>query len=141
MKVWSLFITRIFKNIVNNYSWTIIIWWKRNRKVFTYFMKRYWIKNILSTVIQNKKYLVAFHKHEINSLHVYCLISCVIFGLFVVVFFSFCKIEYFGTLVNISSNMFLSKKFSTICVFKSFKNLLMFFVISLKDIPSLTIVC
>ena len=141
MKVWSLFITRIFKNIVNNYSWTIIIWWKRKRKVFTYFMKCYWIKNILSTVIQNKKYLVAFHKHEINSLHVYYLISCVIFGLFFWVFFSFCKIEYFGTLVNISSNMFLSKKFSTICVFKSFKNLLMFFIFSLKDISSLTIVC
>ena len=33
-------------------------------------------------MIQNK-YLVVFHKHEINCMHVYYLISCVIFGLFI----------------------------------------------------------
>ena len=71
---------RIFKNMMNNYTWTLIIWWKR--KIFIYCIKCYWIKNLLSIVIQNKKYLVVFHKHEINSLHVYYLISCVIIGLF-----------------------------------------------------------
>ena len=70
---------------MSNYAWTLIIWWKR--KIFIYFIKCYWIKNLLSIVIQNKKYLVVFHKHEINSLHVYYLISCVIFGLFIFFFF------------------------------------------------------
>ena len=78
LKVWSLFSVHIFKNVMNNYAWTLIIWWKR--KLFIYFIKCYWIKNLLSIVIQNKKYLAVFHKHKINSLHVYYLISCVIFG-------------------------------------------------------------
>ena len=32
-KVWSLFSMRIFKNMMNNYTWTLIIWWKR--KIYT----------------------------------------------------------------------------------------------------------
>ena len=56
----------------------LIIWWKR--QIFVYFIKYYW--HLLDIVIQNKKYSVVFHKHGINSLHVYYLISCVIFGLF-----------------------------------------------------------
>ena len=44
--------------------WTLIIWWQR--KIFIYFMKCYWIKNLLSIVIQTKKYLVVVHTHEIN---------------------------------------------------------------------------
>ena len=44
-KVWSLFSMRIFKNMMNNYTWTLIIWWKR--KIFIYFIKCYWIKNLL----------------------------------------------------------------------------------------------
>ena len=80
LKVQSLFSACIFKNMMNNYGWTPIIWWKGN--IFICFIKCYWIKNLLSIVIQNKKYLVVFNKHEINSLHVYYLISCVIFGLF-----------------------------------------------------------
>ena len=104
-------------NMMNNYTWTLIIWWKR--KIFIYFIKCYWIKDLLSTVIQNKKYLVVFHKHKINSLHVYYLISCVIFGLFIF-FLSLCKIEYFGTLANISFNMFWNF-LSIICIFKNVK--------------------
>ena len=96
LKVWSLFSARIFKNMMNNYAWALFICWKTN--IVIYFIRCYWIKNLLSTVIQNKKYLVVFHKHEINSLHIYYLINCVIFGL---VFVSLCKIEYFGTLLNI----------------------------------------
>ena len=42
MKVWSLFSVCIFRNI-NNYAWTLIIWWKR--KIFIYSVKCYWIKN------------------------------------------------------------------------------------------------
>ena len=73
-----------FKNM-SNYVWTLIIWWKR--KIFVYFLKGYWIKNLLSIVIQIKKYLVVFHMKEINSLPVYYLISCVIFALFIFSFF------------------------------------------------------
>ena len=76
-------------------------------------------------MIQNKKYLVAFYKHKIISLHVYYLINCVTFGLFIF-FLSLCKIEYFDTLVNISFSLVF---------FKSFKNLVMCFVFSLEDIP------
>ena len=39
LKVWSLFSARNFKNMMNNYAWTLIIWWKR--KIFIYFMKCY----------------------------------------------------------------------------------------------------
>ena len=91
---------------------TLIIWWRR--KILIYFIKYYWIKNLLSIVIQNKKYLVVFYKHKINSLYVYYLISCVIFGLFV--FFSLCKIVHFSTLVTISFNMFWNF-LSIVCVF------------------------
>ena len=52
---------------------------------------------------KEKKYLAVFHKHAINSLHVYYLIICV---RFVYCFLSLCKTEYFGKLVNISFNMF-----------------------------------
>ena len=38
------------KNMMNNYAWTLIIWWKR--KSFIYFIKCYWIKNLLFIVIQ-----------------------------------------------------------------------------------------
>ena len=65
MKVWSLLSTHIFKNVMNNYALTLVIWWKR--KTFIYCIKCYWIKNLLSMVIKNKKFLVVFHKHEINS--------------------------------------------------------------------------
>ena len=71
MKVQSLCSARIFKNMMNNYSWALIIWWKKFFSI--YFIKNYWIKNLLSIVIRNKKYLVLFHKHKINSLHVYYL--------------------------------------------------------------------
>ena len=81
-KVWSLFSMRIFKNMMNNYLWTLIIWWKR--KTFIYFIKYYWIKFFWSIAIQNKKYLAAFLKHKIFA----------IFGLFF--FLSLCKIEYLG---------------------------------------------
>ena len=70
----------ILRNI-NNYARTLIILWEN-----FFFVKCYWIKDLLSTVIQNKKYLVVFHKHKINSLHVYYLISCVLFGLFIFFF-------------------------------------------------------
>ena len=111
----------------------LIIWWKR--KTFIYFIKYYW--NLLYIVIQNKKYSIVFHKHGINSLHVYYLISCVMFALFIL-FLSLCKIEYFGTLVIISFNMF-EIFFLWFAFFKSFKNLVMCFVFSLKDISSLKI--
>ena len=107
---------------MNNYAWTLIISWKR---------KFYWIKNILSVVIQNQKYLVVFHKHKINCLQVFYLISCVIFGLFIF-FISLCKIEYFGTLTNISLNMFWNFLF-IILSFKRFKNLVICFIFSLKE--------
>ena len=94
------------------------------RKNFIYFIKCYWIKNLLSIVIQNKKIFV-FHEHKINSLHVYYLISCYIW--FVYLFF-LCKIEHFGTLINISFNMFLKFFFQKFAFFKSFKNLVMCFV-------------
>ena len=84
LKVWSLFSMHIFKNVMNNYAWTLVIWWKR--KTFIYCIKCYWIKNLLSMVIQNKKSLVVFHKHEINRLHVYYLINVVYL---VCLFFSF----------------------------------------------------
>ena len=84
LKVWSLFSTHIFKNVMNNYAWTLVIWWKR--KTFIYCIKCYWIKNLLSMVIQNKKSLVVFHKHKINRLHVYYLINVVYL---VCLFFSF----------------------------------------------------
>ena len=135
MKVWSLFSMRIFKNM-NNYTWTLIIWWKR--KIFIYFIKCYWIKNLLSTVIQNKKYLVLFHKHEINILHVYYLSAVLdLVCLFLSFFMQNWIIWYIC--VNVSFNMFWNF-LSKICVFKSFKNSVMFFVFALKDISSLTIV-
>ena len=37
LKVWSLFSTHIFKDMMNNYAWTLIIWWKRI--IFIYFIK------------------------------------------------------------------------------------------------------
>ena len=65
LKAQSLFSVHIFKDM-NNCAWTLIIWWKR--KIFICFIKCYWIKNISSIVIQNKKYLVVFHKHKINDI-------------------------------------------------------------------------
>ena len=115
--------------MMHNYAWTLIIWWKRN--IFIYFIRCYWIKNLLLIVIQNKN-IYLFHKHEINNLHVYYLISYVIFGLFIF-FLSLCKIEYFGTAVNISFNTFWNF-LSIFAFFKSLKNLVMFFIFSLKDI-------
>ena len=53
------------------------------KKNFHLFYKVLLNKNLLSIVIQNKEYLVVFHKHEINSLHVYYLVSYVLFGLFI----------------------------------------------------------
>ena len=55
---------------MSNYAWILIIWWKRI--LFICFIKWYWIKNILSIVIQNKKYLVEFNKHKISS-YLVCL--------------------------------------------------------------------
>ena len=52
------------------------------KKKFDIFFKVLLIKNLLPMVIQNKKYFVVFRNHEINSLHVYYLISYVIIGLF-----------------------------------------------------------
>ena len=43
LKVWSLFSACIFENMMNNYTWTLIIWWKR--KLFVYFVKCYLILN------------------------------------------------------------------------------------------------
>ena len=34
-----------FKNMMNNYAWTLIIWWER--KIFIYFIKCYWILNVV----------------------------------------------------------------------------------------------
>ena len=53
-------------------------------------------------MIQNKKYLVVFHKHKINS-----LLDELWYAWFGFFFFfgSLWKIEYFGTLVNISFNL------------------------------------
>ena len=45
LKVWSLFSTCIFKNMMNNSAWTLTIWWKR--KIFIYFIKCYWILNVV----------------------------------------------------------------------------------------------
>ena len=45
IKKLSLFSTRILKNMMNNYTWTLVIWWKR--KIFIYFMKCYWILNVV----------------------------------------------------------------------------------------------
>ena len=43
----SVIVQRIFKNMMNNYAWALIIWWKR--KIFTYFIKCYWIlKDVFS---------------------------------------------------------------------------------------------
>ena len=39
----SLSNARIFKNMMNNYAWRLIIWWKR--KIFIYYIKHYWILN------------------------------------------------------------------------------------------------
>ena len=75
------------------------------KKIFDLFYKVF-MKNNLSTVIQNiwitvDKYFVVFHnKHEINSLHVYYFISCVIFGLFVF-FFLHAKYKYLNIFLNV----------------------------------------
>ena len=134
MKVQPLFSTCIFKNKMHNYAWTLIIWWKR--KIFIYFMNCYWIKNLLSTAIQNKKYLVVFDKHKNNSLHVYYLISCIIFGLFI--FFIFFMQNWIVRYICKYFFQHVLKFLSIIYIFKSFKNF-MCFIFSLKDISSLTI--
>ena len=63
------------------------------KKTFYLFYKVLLIKNLLSIVVQNKKYLVVFRKHEINCLHVYYWISCVIFGLLIYLFFLYAKLN------------------------------------------------
>ena len=60
-----------------------------------------------------KKYLVVFHLHKINCLHVYYW-SAVLY--LVYFFLSLCKTKYFDTLVNISFIMFWNF-LSVICVF------------------------
>ena len=60
-----------------------------------------------------KKYLVVFHLHKINCLHVYYW-SAVLY--LVYFFLSLCKTKYLGTLVNISFIMFWNF-LSVICVF------------------------
>ena len=65
LKVRSLFSARIFKNMMNNYAWTLIIWWKR--KIFIYFINCYWIKNLLSIVIQSKNILLCFISTKLTA--------------------------------------------------------------------------
>ena len=69
LKILSLFSPCIFSNIMSNYAWTLTISWKR--KIFIYFIKCYWMKNLISFAIQKKKYLVVFHKHEIIYTYIY----------------------------------------------------------------------
>ena len=77
----------------------------KKKKKFHLFYKALLKKNFFYLFwSKTKKYLVVLHDHKINSLHVYYLISCLIFGLFYF-FLSLCKIEYFGTVAN-SSYMF-----------------------------------
>ena len=129
LKVWSLFSAYIFKNMMNNCTWTLIIW--RKRKTFIYFIKCYWIKNLLPIVIQNKKYLVVFHKHESNSLCVYYLISYVIFGLFIFFYaeretcvwscvFWFSQSFYFTAFLSINIEIVSKGSKTKTCINKSF---------------------
>ena len=74
--------------MMNNYALTLLF---DKQKKFNLFYKVLLNKKSF-IVIQNKKYLVVFHKHKINSLHVYYLISCVIFGLFIF-FFLYAKLN------------------------------------------------
>ena len=86
---------------------------------------------------KTKKYLVVFCKQEINSLHVYYLISYVIFGLFI--FFSFFMQNW---ILWYTSKYFFQQVlnfFSIICVFKKLLELSDVFCVFFKDISSLTI--
>ena len=48
----SLFSVHVFKNTMNNYVWTLIIWWKR--KILIYFVK--WCLNLNGVVLSFKNY-------------------------------------------------------------------------------------
>ena len=62
------------------------------KKKFHLFYKVLLNKKSSSIMIQNKKYLLVFHKHKINNLHVYFLISCLVFTLFIF-FFLYAKLN------------------------------------------------
>ena len=53
-------------------------------------------KNFIYCDPKQKKYLVVFHEHETNSLHVYYLINWVIFGLFFSFFMENWMLRYFS---------------------------------------------
>ena len=115
--------------MMNNYAWTLIIWWKR--KIFIYFINCYWIKNLLSIVIQSKNILLCFISTKLTA----CMSSTWSAVLYLVcLFFSFlmqnwvlrytCK-YFFQHVLNF---------FSIVCIFKSFKNVVMCFVFSYKKL-------
>ena len=94
------------------------------KKNFIYFIKCYWIKNLLSIMIRNKKNLVVCCMAATWSavLYLVCLFFSFLMQNWVLRYT--CK-YFFQHVLNF---------FSIVCIFKSFKNVVMCFVFSYKKL-------